>query len=90
MSLTASMRRLGFRDATGRVCVPHGWRSTFRDWAAEHTHYPPEMAEMALAHAIESKVDAAYCRGDMRAKRASMMQDWADYCIPPPLLTAPK
>lgn len=90
MSLTACMRRLDFRDAAGRVCVPHGWRSTFRDWAAEHTHYPPEMAEMALAHAIESKVEAAYRRGDMLAKRASMMQDWADYCIPPPLPPAPK
>ncbi|WP_093237782.1 integrase arm-type DNA-binding domain-containing protein [Variovorax sp. EL159] len=90
MSLTACMRRLDFRDATDRVCVPHGWRSTFRDWAAEHTHYPPEMAEMALAHAIESKVEAAYRRGDMLAKRAAMMQDWADYCIPSPMPPKPK
>jgi len=90
MSLTACMRRLDFRDSAGRVCVPYGWRSTFRDWAAEHTHYPPEMAEMALAHAIESKVEAAYRRGDMLAKRAAMMQDWADYCIPPPLSSAQK
>ncbi len=84
MSLTACMRRLNFLDAAGRVCVPHGLRSTFRDWAAEHTHYPPEMAEMALAHAIESKVEAAYRRGDMLAKRLAMMQDWADYCLPAP------
>lgn len=83
MSLTTCMRRLGFQDATGRVCVPHGFRSTFRDWASEHTSYPPEMAEMALAHAIESKVEAAYRRGDMLAKRFAMMQDWADYCTSP-------
>ena len=84
MSLTACMRRMNLVDAAGRTCVPHGFRSTFRDWAAEHTHYPPEMAEMALAHAIESKVEAAYRRGDMLTKRLAMMQDWADYCLPAP------
>lgn len=82
MSLTACMRRMKLQDAAGRPCVPHGFRSTFRDWAAEHTLYPPELAEMALAHAIESKVEAAYRRGDMFAKRLAMMQDWADYCLP--------
>jgi integrase len=84
MSLTACMRRLNLKDATGRVCVPHGFRSTFRDWAAEHTHYPPELAEMALAHAIDNKVEAAYRRGDMFAKRLALMQDWADYCLTAP------
>lgn len=84
MSLTACMRRMSLQDAAGRLCVPHGFRSTFRDWAAEHTLYPPELAEMALAHAIESKVEAAYRRGDMFAKRLAMMQDWADYCLPAP------
>jgi integrase len=45
--------------------VPHGFRSTFRDWAAEQTNYPREAAEMALAHAIGDKVEAAYRRGDL-------------------------
>ncbi|VTU36245.1 tyrosine-type recombinase/integrase [Variovorax sp. PBL-E5] len=83
MSLTACMRRMGFRDAEGRMCVPHGCRSTFRDWAAERTNYPREMAEMALAHTIESAVEAAYRRGDLLAKRAAMMQAWADFCDKP-------
>lgn len=78
MSLTAVMRRLKL-DA-----VPHGFRSTFRDWAAERTAYPHDLAEMALAHALENKVEAAYRRGDMLAKRIAMMQDWADYCLPTP------
>jgi integrase len=60
--------------------VPHGFRSTFRDWASEHTNYPRDVAEMALAHAIGDKVEAAYRRGDLFAKRAKMMQAWADFC----------
>lgn len=75
MSLTAVMRRLKL-DA-----VPHGFRSTFRDWAAERTHFPRDLVEMALAHAIGSKVEAAYWRGDMLAKRGELMQAWADYCL---------
>ncbi len=90
MSLTACMRRLNLKDAGGRVCVPHGFRSTFRDWAAEHTHYPPELAEMALAHAIDNKVEAAYRRGDMLAKRLALMQDWADFCLKAPSPTSPQ
>ncbi|ABM38631.1 tyrosine-type recombinase/integrase [Polaromonas naphthalenivorans] len=78
MSLTAVMRRLKL-DA-----VPHGFRSTFSDWAAECTSYPRDLVEMALAHAIDSKVEAAYRRGDMLAKRAALMQAWADYCLPQP------
>lgn len=74
MSLTAVMRRLEV-DA-----VPHGFRSTFRDWAGERTHYPREVAEHALAHTLESKVEAAYRRGDALEKRRQMMQDWADFC----------
>ena len=80
MSFTACMRRMGYRDAAGRMCVPHGCRSTFRDWASEHTNYPREIAEMALAHTIESAVEAAYRRGDLLKKRAAMMQGWADHC----------
>lgn len=74
MTLTAVMRRMK-RDE-----VPHGFRSTFRDWAAERTNYPREVAEMALAHAIGNAVEAAYRRGDLLEKRAKMMQDWAKFC----------
>ncbi|WP_243375086.1 tyrosine-type recombinase/integrase [Microvirga solisilvae] len=57
----------------------HGFRSSFRDWAAEVTHFPSEVAEMALAHAIKDKVEAAYRRGDLMEKRREMMQAWADF-----------
>ena len=57
----------------------HGFRSSFRDWAAEATDYPQEMAEMALAHIVGNKVEAAYRRGDMLEKRRAMMQAWADH-----------
>lgn len=55
----------------------HGLRSTFRDWAAEETDYPREVAEMALAHAIGDKVEAAYRRGDLFDKRGEMMEEWS-------------
>jgi integrase len=58
----------------------HGFRSTFRDWAAEATNYPHELAEMALAHAVGNKVEAAYRRGDMLDKRLGMMDEWAKFC----------
>ena len=57
----------------------HGFRSTFRDWASERTRYPHEVAEMALAHTIPSGVERAYRRGDLFAKRARMMSDWAKF-----------
>lgn len=71
-------------NGTPRVVVPHGFRSTFRDWAAEMTAYPGEMAEMALAHAVSDKTEAAYRRGNMRDKRARMMADWSTYIDTPP------
>ena len=77
MTLSAVMRRMEV-DA-----VPHGFRSTFRDWAAERTNFPRELAEMALAHTITNKVEAAYRRGDLLAKRLQMMQAWADFCEAP-------
>ncbi|WP_428417582.1 tyrosine-type recombinase/integrase [Methylibium sp.] len=77
MTLTAILRRMDL-DA-----VPHGFRSTFRDWCSERTSYPAEVAEMALAHAIGNKVEAAYRRGDLLAKRAHMMEAWADFCSDP-------
>lgn len=61
--------------------VPHGFRSTFRDWASECTNYPGEMAEMALAHTVGDKVEAAYRRGDLYMKRVKMMNDWAKFCF---------
>jgi integrase len=59
----------------------HGFRSSFRDWAAEATHFPREVAEMALAHTIENKVEAAYRRGDLMEKRREMMQAWSAYAL---------
>ena len=75
MSCLALLRRMGRTDI-----VVHGFRSTFRDWAAEQTAFPREVAEMALAHGIGSKVEAAYRRGDLFAKRTILMAAWADYC----------
>lgn len=65
---------------TGEPIVPHGFRSSFRDWAAEATPYAREVAEAALAHTVESKVEAAYARSDLLELRRSLMQDWADWC----------
>jgi len=74
-ALLALLRRMERDDLTA-----HGFRSTFRDWAAECTNYPREVCEMALAHAVSDKVEAAYRRGDLFAKRARLMNDWAKYC----------
>jgi integrase len=60
--------------------VPHGFRSTFRDWAAETTNYQNHIVEMALAHVVGDKVEAAYRRGDLFEKRRRLMSDWARYC----------
>jgi integrase len=64
----------------GREVVPHGFRSTFRDWCSECTNYPPAVVEMALAHTIDSAVEAAYRRGDLFEKRRKLMADWARFC----------
>lgn len=82
MAMTKVMRGLGLESSDGRRAVAHGFRSTFRDWAAECTDHTNEVAEMALAHAIKNEVEAAYRRGDLFRKRAQLMQDWADYCVP--------
>ena len=74
MAMTMLMRRMKV-DAT-----VHGFRSGFRDWAAECTGYAHEVAEMALAHTIENKVERAYRRGDLFDKRRRLMDDWATYC----------
>lgn len=90
MTLSTAMKRLhkadlkaggpGFVDRVSkRPAVPHGLRSTFRDWVAERTHFPGDMAEVALAHKVGSAVEAAYRRGDMIEKRRLMMTAWAEY-----------
>lgn len=85
MALTAVMRRMKL------TAVPHGLRSTFKDWASERTDYPHEMSEMALAHTVSNKVEAAYRRGDMVEKRREMMQSWENFLSNPlPKVTSPK
>jgi integrase len=78
MAGLALLRRMGY----GQYTV-HGFRSSFRDWAAEQTNYPREVAEAALAHIVKDKVEAAYQRGDLYERRAAMMQAWADFCSRP-------
>lgn len=88
MTLSATMKRMHSADLSNggagyfdrqsnKPAVPHGLRSTFRDWAAEMTSYPSDMAEVALAHKIRNAVEASYRRGDMIQKRRRMMQDWS-------------
>lgn len=90
MTLSATMKRMhesavaaggeGYLDPRSkRPAVPHGLRSTFRDWVAERTQYPGDMAEVALAHRISNAVEAAYRRGDMIEKRRAMMAAWAGF-----------
>lgn len=74
MTLTALLRRMEAK------ATAHGFRSTFRDWASELTDYPHDVCEMALAHTVESKVEAAYRRGDLFERRKAMMTDWAAFC----------
>jgi integrase len=74
-AMLALLERMGRTDIT-----VHGFRSTFRDWAAERTNYPRDVCEMALAHAIGDKVEAAYRRGDLFDKRKRLMAEWAKFC----------
>jgi integrase len=67
----------------GCALTAHGFRSSFRDWAAEQTNFPREVAEQALAHVIGDKVEAAYRRGDLFEKRRRLMQAWAEFCAKP-------
>jgi integrase len=75
MVLLQLLKRMDRGDLTA-----HGFRSTFRDWAAERTAYPREVAEAALAHVVGDKVEAAYRRGDLFDKRRRLMEDWAAFC----------
>ena len=78
MALEMVLRRMKVDGVT-----VHGFRSAFRDWAAERTNFTNEVCEAALAHVIENKVEAAYRRGDLFDKRRKLMDAWADYCAAP-------
>lgn len=75
MAMLTLLERMRYPTLTA-----HGFRSTFKDWASETTSHAPEAVEMALAHTIDDKVEAAYRRGDMFAKRVALMADWASFC----------
>jgi integrase len=78
MALLMTLRRSGHPNLT-----THGFRSTFRDWCAERTAFPSEVAEMALAHTVGDKVEAAYRRGDLFDKRRQLAEAWAAFCAQP-------
>ncbi len=75
MAFLMLLRRMKRDDLTA-----HGFRSSFRDWVAERTNFPSEVAEMALAHTVSSKVEAAYRRGDLFERRRRLMSTWATFC----------
>jgi integrase len=93
MALSEVVRRMNdaedgvlprWRDAEGRTVVPHGFRSTFRDWAGETRPEGREVVEKALAHSVRDKSEAAYARSDLLEKRRPLMDAWADQCSRPP------
>ena len=77
MTLAAVLKRLGRHDIT-----VHGFRSSFRDWAGETTHFFREVIEAALAHRLRDKAEAAYARGDLFEKRRVLMTAWASFVTP--------
>ncbi|WP_420723935.1 tyrosine-type recombinase/integrase [Hwanghaeella sp. LZ110] len=82
MALLQLMRGMGYGvDGSKGPYVPHGFRSSFRDWSGEVSSFPRDVAEMALAHVIDNKVEAAYRRGDLFQKRAKLMDAWANYLL---------
>jgi integrase len=76
MALLKLLGRMRSGDLT-----THGFRSTFRDWVAERTNFPSEVAQMALAHSVSDRVEAAYRRGDLFDKRRQLADEWARYCM---------
>ena len=77
MAMAMQLRRMKVEGVT-----VHGFRSAFRDWAAETTSFPHEVCEMALAHTIGNKAEAAYRRGDLFDRRRKLMEAWASFCEP--------
>ena len=96
MALSETIRRMNegdetgavprWHDAEGRAVVPHGFRSTFRDWAGETRPEGREVVEAALAHSIKDKAEAAYARSDLLEKRRPLMEAWAEQCARPPTM----
>ncbi len=78
MALARVLRRMGAEFTV------HGFRSAFRDWVGEQTHFPREIAEAALAHVVGDATERAYRRGDALEKRRELMNTWAAYCEPKP------
>jgi integrase len=74
MAMLELLKRMGRDDIT-----VHGFRSAFRDWSAERTNFPAEVAEMALGHTVANRVEAAYRRGDLFEKRRRLMKTWAEF-----------
>lgn len=85
MAFLMLLRRMEWHDVTA-----HGFRSSFRDWAAERTSFPREVIEMALAHQIGDKAEAAYRRGDLFEKRRRLMAEWQKYCMSAPAVESPR
>ena len=79
MALSQLMRGMRERGALKIDAVPHGFRSTFRDWGAEQTNYPDEIRKAASGHTVGDAVQQAYQRTDLLEKRRRMMEDWADF-----------
>ena len=80
--------RVRWADMEGRPVVPHGFRSSFRDWAGETRSEGREVVERALAHTIKDKAEAAYARSDLLEKRRVMMEAWAQHCGRSPVAVA--
>jgi integrase len=80
VALGGVLKRMGRTDIT-----PHGFRSTFRDWASESTAFPDVVVEMALAHQVGSQVERAYRRGDLFHRRRKLMDAWAKFCATKPV-----
>lgn len=87
ISDTAMVKAL--RGAGAGEATLHGLRSSFRDWAGDHTNYPRDVAEAALAHVLTDKTEAAYRRGTALEKRREMMEEWADYLEKPSAMASP-
>lgn len=79
-AMSAVLKRMGIKNAT-----VHGFRATFRTWAADKTFHPRDVCEASLAHTIADKVEAAYNRAELLEKRNALLQDWADYCMSTPV-----
>jgi integrase len=84
----SNMAMLELLKGMGKKFTVHGFRSSFRDWAAETTNFPREVCEMALAHTLRDKTEAAYRRGDLFEKRGKLMDAWAKHCATKPAQAA--